>query len=259
MSETVSVLAFVPIRADTSLTAHGRKHQQAGDDDVPDSGEWLAFEEIIFDDFTADIVLQRDYTWHQHCALYVRRRGKREHTGRGHVGAQTRSGDVDEQVVGTEVVQDVALGSSASLSHSSPCLVLPTWVLSVKVRYPVTAMSRHAIKLIDVDTCVTAANLTRVISEGKSLANETQDSPIERGRVDALVDVHRVVVTHVGEGDHANSLENARSDYGQRSERRASEFLVHGRRAENNRGNDDPHGDQGCSREHDVPVLLQGE
>jgi hypothetical protein len=110
--------------------------------------------------------------------------------------------------------------------------------LSVKVRYPVTAMSRHAIKLIDVDTCVTAANLTRLISGGKNLVNEPQDSPIERGRVDALVDVHRVVVAHVGEGDHADSLENARSDYGQRSERRASEFLVHSRRAENDRGDE---------------------
>jgi hypothetical protein len=129
----------------------------------------------------------------------------------------------------------------------------------VKVRYPVTAMSRHAIKLIDVDTCVTAANLTRLISGGKNLVNEPQDSPIERGRVDALVDVHRVVVAHVGEGDHADSLENARSDYGQRSERRASEFLVHSRRAENDRGDDDPHGDQGYSRQNGPLVSPRGE
>jgi hypothetical protein len=67
-------LSVAPLHADTLLTAHGRKHQQAGDDDVPDPGEGLPLEEKVFDDFTADIVLQRDYTRHQHCALYVRRR-----------------------------------------------------------------------------------------------------------------------------------------------------------------------------------------
>jgi hypothetical protein len=68
MSETVlvSTCALAPIRSPIPLTAHGRKHQQAGDDDVPNSGEGLSLEEIVFDDFTADIVLQRDCRWNQH-------------------------------------------------------------------------------------------------------------------------------------------------------------------------------------------------
>jgi len=41
-------------------TAHGREDYDTRHDDMPPVGEWLVLEEVILNDLSADIVLQRD-------------------------------------------------------------------------------------------------------------------------------------------------------------------------------------------------------
>jgi hypothetical protein len=41
-------------------TTHSREDDQAGDEHMPSLAEWLVLEEIVFDDFSADIVFERD-------------------------------------------------------------------------------------------------------------------------------------------------------------------------------------------------------
>ena len=78
-------------------TAHGSKHDQAGKDHMSCLRERLLLEKVVANHLATYVILERD--WKQstpkHSSVL---------TGCGHICAEAEACNIDEQIVGTEVI-----------------------------------------------------------------------------------------------------------------------------------------------------------
>jgi len=84
-------------------TGHSGEDHRGSDDDMSSLREWSILEEIFFDDFSTNVILQWDYTLASRDSMIQGRTGCR------HICPETKSGDIDHQVIRCEIVEDVPL------------------------------------------------------------------------------------------------------------------------------------------------------